>query len=98
MAKKTTAPAPPPPRAGLVPLIEACKADPNDEAARWVLADWLEEHGTEADRLRAEFIRIEAESGIEKGRPEFYTRQMARWNTHERDWAAFQAELNRAQR
>jgi uncharacterized protein (TIGR02996 family) len=35
-------------------LIRACKAEPDDDAPRLVLADWLEEHGEEA---RAKFIR-----------------------------------------
>ena len=34
---------------------------PDDDAPRLIYADWLEEHGKEADRLRAEFIRVQVE-------------------------------------
>ncbi|MCI0462440.1 MAG: TIGR02996 domain-containing protein [Gemmataceae bacterium] len=37
-------------------LLNACKADPLDDAPRRVLADWLEEHG---DLPRAEFVRLQ---------------------------------------
>src|SRR4051812_39778098 len=35
-------------------LIRACKAEPEDDAPRLILADWLEEH---AEEERATFIR-----------------------------------------
>jgi uncharacterized protein (TIGR02996 family) len=56
MAKKT-----PPPRTELLGLLAECKAHIADDAVRLVLADWLEEHGDEADRARAEFIRLECQ-------------------------------------
>jgi uncharacterized protein (TIGR02996 family) len=40
----------------LLALIRACKDDPDDDRARLVLSDWLEEHG---DVERAEFIRLQ---------------------------------------
>src|SRR5262245_15057243 len=45
--------------AELVSLLEACKAEPDEEAPRLVLADWLEEHGEDD---RAEFVRVQARS------------------------------------
>jgi uncharacterized protein (TIGR02996 family) len=52
-------------RAELRRLLEAAKADHWDDGPRLALADWLEEHGGEADRARAEAIRLqlEADSG-----------------------------------
>src|SRR5437660_1230129 len=38
-------------------LLAAISADPDDDTPRLVYADWLEEHGDEAGRTRAEFIR-----------------------------------------
>jgi uncharacterized protein (TIGR02996 family) len=39
-------------------LLAECKARPQDELPRQVLADWLEEHGaTEAERARGTFVR-----------------------------------------
>src|SRR5262245_41529198 len=40
-------------------LLTACKADLDDDTPRSVLADWLEEHGDESDRVRAELIRLQ---------------------------------------
>jgi uncharacterized protein (TIGR02996 family) len=37
-------------------LLQACKDEPDDDAPRLVLSDWLEEHG-QADR--AEFVRLQ---------------------------------------
>ena len=37
-------------------LIRACKAEPDDDAPRLILADWLEEHG---EGERAAFIRAQ---------------------------------------
>ncbi|MBO0701086.1 MAG: TIGR02996 domain-containing protein, partial [Zavarzinella sp.] len=50
-------------------LIRACKSEPDDDAPRLVLADWLEEHG-QPDR--AEFIRRQIEgSGHAPAKPEW---------------------------
>jgi uncharacterized protein (TIGR02996 family) len=43
-------------------LLEAAKADHDDDGPRLALADWLEEHGSEADRARAEAIRLQLEA------------------------------------
>jgi uncharacterized protein (TIGR02996 family) len=40
-------------------LLRAIGADPEDDTPRLVYADWLDEHGpTDADRARAEFLRV----------------------------------------
>jgi uncharacterized protein (TIGR02996 family) len=43
------------------PFIDAILEDPDDDTSRLVYADFLEEHGAEADCARAEFIRIGCE-------------------------------------
>lgn len=40
-------------------LMAAILADPEDDTPRLVFADWLQEHGDEHDRARAEFIRLQ---------------------------------------
>jgi uncharacterized protein (TIGR02996 family) len=40
-------------------LIRACKAEPDDDAPRLILADWLEEHG---DADRAAFLRLQVQT------------------------------------
>jgi uncharacterized protein (TIGR02996 family) len=42
-------------------LLQAARDEPEDDTPRLVLADWLEEHGDEAERARAELIRIQLE-------------------------------------
>jgi uncharacterized protein (TIGR02996 family) len=42
-------------------LLDAISAEPDEDLPRLVLADWLEEHGDEQDRLRAGFIRLQCE-------------------------------------
>src|SRR5262249_37760559 len=42
-------------------FIDAILETPDDDAPRLVYADWLDEHGGEADRARAEFIRVGCE-------------------------------------
>jgi uncharacterized protein (TIGR02996 family) len=44
-------------------FIEAVCAAPEDDAPRLVYADWLEDHGDEHDRARAEFIRLQCQQG-----------------------------------
>jgi uncharacterized protein (TIGR02996 family) len=83
-------------RRELLALLEACKRDPEDDAARLVLADWLEEHGDEDDRERADFVRLNATSGEAKGRPDFYWLRMRRWHERRAQWAPFQAALRKS--
>src|SRR4051812_17528646 len=42
-------------------LFRAILDQPASDLPRLVYADWLEEHGGEADRARAEFIRVQIE-------------------------------------
>src|SRR5262245_33094349 len=42
-------------------LLDAVLDAPEEDAPRLVLADWLDEHGDEHDRVRAEFIRVQCE-------------------------------------
>jgi uncharacterized protein (TIGR02996 family) len=46
----------------MLSLLKAVKDAPDEDAPRLVLADWLEEHGDEAQRGRAELIRLQCES------------------------------------
>lgn len=40
-------------------LLRAIAETPDDDTPRLVYADWLDEHGaTDADRARAEFLRV----------------------------------------
>jgi uncharacterized protein (TIGR02996 family) len=40
-------------------ILQAILADPDDDTPRLVYADWLDEHGNESERARAEFIRLQ---------------------------------------
>jgi uncharacterized protein (TIGR02996 family) len=44
-------------------LLAAVIAAPDDDAVRLVYADWLDEHGDEDARARAEFIRVQIQRG-----------------------------------
>src|SRR5262245_3966446 len=46
-------------RAELLGLLQAAKQQPEEDAPRLVLADWLEDHGDATDIARAEFIRLQ---------------------------------------
>lgn len=45
-------------------FIRSICEQPADDVARLVFADWLDEHGDEAQRARAEFIRVQCESAV----------------------------------
>lgn len=45
------------PRPELLAFLSAVKADPDDDTAKLVLADWLQEQDDEADRARGEYVR-----------------------------------------
>jgi uncharacterized protein (TIGR02996 family) len=51
----------PPARPELLALLQDAREHPDDVSRRLVLADWLEDHGGEADVARAELIRIQCE-------------------------------------
>src|SRR5262245_2748633 len=81
-------------RPELLRLLQACKQEPDEDAPRLVLADWLEEHGDKADRDRAAFVRLAATSGQERGRPDFLW-LLDQWRTDRaRRWAPFRSVLD----
>jgi uncharacterized protein (TIGR02996 family) len=41
-------------------LLATVKEEPDDLVPRFVLADWLEEHGNALDRRRGECVRLQA--------------------------------------
>jgi uncharacterized protein (TIGR02996 family) len=69
------------PRREVMALLEAVKDDPESDAPRLVLADWLEEHGDEADLARAEYVRLECLPS-----PEGKKRSEALWQRHQAAW------------
>src|SRR5436309_3487752 len=64
------------------------RLNPADDAPRLVLADWLEENGDEADRARAEFIRIQCELARSRvaGRSDLEWRERSLWWQHVETW------------
>ncbi|HYT89745.1 MAG TPA: TIGR02996 domain-containing protein, partial [Gemmataceae bacterium] len=42
-------------------LLQAIHDNPDEDGPRLAYSDWLEEHGDAADRIRAEFIRLQCE-------------------------------------
>ena len=42
-------------------LFAAIRANPDEDTPRLMFADWLDEHGDDASRTRAEFIRLQCE-------------------------------------
>lgn len=46
------------------PFLDEIRANPDDDAARLVYADWLEERGD----VRAEYLRVEVEYQVAKRR------------------------------
>jgi uncharacterized protein (TIGR02996 family) len=67
-------------------LLEAAKADHWDDGPRLALADWLEEHGGEADRARAEIIRLQLDT--DNGGPDWRLRVERLRQKHVREWVA----------
>src|SRR5262249_52435512 len=61
--------------------------DPDDDAARLVLADWLEEHGDDNDRERAAFVRFRVDAVPERGGTEFVLWPGRRWERGGGLWA-----------
>jgi uncharacterized protein (TIGR02996 family) len=49
-----------------VGILQAIRAEPDSDVPRLVYADWLEEHGDEDDRERAEFIRLQIDLDRQK--------------------------------
>ncbi|HEY1189025.1 MAG TPA: TIGR02996 domain-containing protein [Gemmata sp.] len=71
------------------PLLASVHAEPDDDTARLVLADWLQEHG---DPARAEFIRVQiAQMQLDREDPRQHAlrdRESALLKAHERRWRA----------
>lgn len=65
-------------------VLEAAKADHWDDGPRLALADWLEEHGGEADRARAEVIRLQLETA--NGGPSWHLTVTKLRDKHVREW------------
>src|SRR5262245_49104871 len=75
----------------LLALLEAVKDDPEEDAPRLVLADWLDEHGRDdAERDRADFIRLQCQlarqSLDDPTRPERKAREQSLRRTHLMPW------------
>jgi uncharacterized protein (TIGR02996 family) len=61
MARRRAAPIGSSQAAERAALFAGVKAEPDDDAPRLVLADWLEDQGDEDDRAHAELIRVQCE-------------------------------------
>jgi uncharacterized protein (TIGR02996 family) len=61
MARKSASPPSPAPRPEVLAFLRAAREQSDDDTPRLVLADWLEEHGSEADVGRAALIRLQCE-------------------------------------
>jgi uncharacterized protein (TIGR02996 family) len=61
MARRRPAPPSSSDAAQQAALFAGAKVEPDDDAPRLVLADWLEEHGDEDARLHAELIRVQCQ-------------------------------------
>src|SRR6476620_2617708 len=81
-------------RPELLRLLGACKQEPDDDGARFVLADWLEEHGDENDRERAAFVRFEMDAVPERSGTEFISLHARRWAAGAGRWAPFAASYH----
>lgn len=72
-------------------LLAAVIADPDADTPRLVYADWLDDHGGDAGRDRAEFIRVQVElaryPGRHPDRVRLYDRQDALLGRHGKAWA-----------
>src|SRR5438477_13043421 len=80
-----------PPRPELLSLLQTAReASLHDSGPRLVIADWLEEHGDEADRARAELLRLDLFNG-RWANADYDTRQARRKELlarYERAWLA----------
>ncbi|MFO0929279.1 MAG: TIGR02996 domain-containing protein [Gemmataceae bacterium] len=78
------------PRPELVALLADARRDPFDDGLRLILADWLDDHGTPAERARAEFIRCQVEycrrPGSDPRHPESVRRAYRLQEQNDADW------------
>jgi uncharacterized protein (TIGR02996 family) len=72
-------------RSELRRLLEAAKADYHDDGPRLALADWLEEHGGEADQARAEVVRLQLDTA--NGGPDWAVSVEQRREKWAHEWA-----------
>ncbi len=71
-------------RSELLRLLDVAKADHWDDGPRLALADWLEENGGEADRARAEVIRLQLDT--DAGGPDWALSVERLREKHVRGW------------
>jgi uncharacterized protein (TIGR02996 family) len=78
------------PRPELLALLAAVKAEPDDDTAKLVLADWLQEQDHEADRARGEFlreaVRYHRMDAADPTRPDVLARLDVLWQRNYRGW------------
>src|SRR5262245_43095134 len=71
-------------------LTQAVRDDPEDDAPRLVLADWLTDRGDPAGASRADFIRVQCRlARLPEGHParaELLAAQKRLWRDHSADW------------
>jgi uncharacterized protein (TIGR02996 family) len=78
-------------------FLDHIRASPDDDVPRLVYADWLDEHGDEADRARAELIRVECElARLDKDEPRFAELTQRRDNLHQAHEGEWQGPLREA--
>src|SRR5215203_4619487 len=81
-------------------FFRAIEANPDDDTPRLVYADWLDEHAaTDADRARAEFIRVQCELArdpLPDRQTELAARERELLTAHGRAWVGrWHAEFSR---
>jgi uncharacterized protein (TIGR02996 family) len=78
------------PRPELLTLLAAVKAEPEDDTAKLVLADWLEEQDHEADRARGEYlreaVRYHRMDAADPTRTDVLGRLDSLWQRHSGEW------------
>src|SRR5262245_34838074 len=85
------------PRPELMGLLQTARESPGDVAPRLVVADWLEEHGDEVDRARAEFVRLQCRQEEEEAgyTPVSNRRELELHKQYYREWVGSVATLCR---
>ena len=78
------------PRPELLAFLAAVKADPDDDTAKLVLADWLQEQDHEADRARGEYlrgaVRYHRMNMADPARSDLLARLDGLWQQHHGEW------------
>jgi uncharacterized protein (TIGR02996 family) len=73
-----------------IALMAAILAEPHEDTPRLALADWLQEHGDEHDRARAEHIRLQIAAQNDPQTGSAYEKNPATWPEQVREFAAIQ--------